>query len=109
MRKVLRRVAYMLRQRTFEKEIREEIEVHRAMLQDQLEARGLSPAAAGAESRRALGNATLARENARAVWIAPWLEGMWQDAVYAVRTFRRQPGLAWVPALHGARAGASAP
>jgi predicted permease len=60
-------------------ELAEEMEFHRAMLSD--------------EGRTAaMGNRTLARENARGVWIWPWLESLWQDAVYAVRTMRRQPG-----------------
>ena len=34
---------------------------------------------------------TLAREDARAVWIWPWLESLWQDAAYGFRTMRREP------------------
>jgi predicted permease len=40
---------------------------------------------------RELGNITLAREHARAVWIAPWLDALRQDLVYAARSLRRQP------------------
>jgi len=36
-------------------------------------------------------NLTLARENARGVWIAPWLEIFWKDLVYGTRMFVRQP------------------
>jgi predicted permease len=38
-----------------------------------------------------MGNVTLAREDARAQWIAPWLDGVWQDAGYALRMLRRAP------------------
>ena len=42
-------------------------------------------------SRRALGNMTLAREDAREVWIWPSLERLWQDVRYGVRGLRQQP------------------
>ena len=46
---------------------------------------------ASAASRRAMGNVTLAREDARAEWIAPWLESVWQDLRYGVRHLRAHP------------------
>ncbi|HEY3044844.1 MAG TPA: ABC transporter permease [Vicinamibacterales bacterium] len=42
-------------------------------------------------SRRALGNAALAREDARAVWIWRWLDDLWRDFAYAIRSLRRTP------------------
>ncbi len=53
--------------------------------------RGSSAPDAAAESRRLMGNLTLAREEARAAWISPWLESTWQDVLYALRMFRRAP------------------
>jgi len=91
MTRLFRRVRYLLRQRRLEAELAEELEAHRAMRQHDLEARGVPPADAEYASRRALGNVTLAREDARATWIAPWLESVWQDVGYAVRTLRRAP------------------
>ena len=38
-----------------------------------------------------MGNTTLAREDARAAWIAPWLESVWQDLRYGVRHLRAHP------------------
>jgi len=76
--KILRRLRYLLRQRQQERELAEEIEFHRRMSGDP----------------RAMGNITRAREEARAVWIWPWLQSVWQDAGYAIRNLRRQPGLA---------------
>jgi hypothetical protein len=37
------------------------------------------------------GNATLAREDARAVWLAPWIESVWQDVRIGARMMRRSP------------------
>jgi hypothetical protein len=52
--------------------------------QQELEARGLEPAEARFAAQRELGNVTRAREDARAVWIWPWLESVWQDTVYVL-------------------------
>ncbi len=91
MTRLLRRLHYLLHQRRLDAELAEEIEAHRAMRQQDLEARGLTREGANRASRRALGNVTLAREDARAAWIAPWLESVWQDAAYALRALRRAP------------------
>jgi predicted permease len=80
MTKLLRRFRYWLHHRQMEAELAEEMEYHRTML------------ASEGIARHAMGNATLAREDARAVWIWPWLESFWQDAAYALRAMRREPG-----------------
>jgi predicted permease len=75
--KLFRRVRYFLLQRQMERELREEIEFHRAQ----------------GRSAREMGNVTRALEDARAVWIAPWLQSIWQDVSYAVRGLRREASL----------------
>ena len=92
MTRLLRRLAYWARRRRLESELAEEIEFHRARAQASFLRDGLSAAEAAAASRRALGNDTLAREDARRVWVWPWLESLVQDVRYAVRTLRREPG-----------------
>src|SRR5258708_3784396 len=76
--KFLRRLRYLIHQNKMERDLAEEIEFHRQM--------NGNPGA--------MGNITRAREDARAVWLWPWLQSVWQDAVYAVRNLRRQPGFA---------------
>jgi putative ABC transport system permease protein len=83
--KLLRRIRYAMLNRRLEAELAEEIEAHRAMLEDRVGA---------AASRRAMGNVMLAREDARRMWLGSWLESVWQDAVYAVRIIRRKPAFA---------------
>jgi len=72
----------------------EEIEAHRAMLQADLESRGMPPADAAPASRRAMGNATLAREDARQVWVIGTADRLWRDARHGLRGLRREPSFA---------------
>jgi hypothetical protein len=94
MPQIVRRLWNVIRRRRLDADLGDEIEFHRAMKQQELEARGIESTEARFAAQRALGNVTLAQEEARAVWIWPWLEGVCQDAAYVVRTFRRQPGFA---------------
>src|SRR5690242_6478441 len=77
--KLLKRIRYWFRRGRMDTELAEEMEFHRAML------------AANGSASSVMGNATLAREDARAVWIWPWLESIGQDLVYGMRTMRREP------------------
>jgi predicted permease len=88
---LFRRFAYWRRRRQIETELAEELESHRAMAQARFERSGMSAVEAAYASRRALGNVTLAREDARGVWIWPWLESVGQDVGYAARALRRNP------------------
>jgi len=88
---LLHRLRTRFRNRRFDEDLRDELRFHEEMKRKELEASGIPADEARAAARRALGNATLMRENARRVWIAPWLESVWQDARYAVRSLARQP------------------
>ena len=88
---LLRRLWARLKYRDFDRDLAQELESHREMKQEELEASGVSPAEARSTASRALGNVTLMREEARGVWIGRWLETTWQDVRYAFSTFRRQP------------------
>ncbi|HET9359148.1 MAG TPA: ABC transporter permease [Vicinamibacterales bacterium] len=92
MGRLLRRLRYWLRQDNHEAALAEELEFHRAMKQQDLEADGLAPEHARFAAHRAMGNVTLAREDSRAQWIWPWLESVGQDTRIAVRALLRQPG-----------------
>jgi putative ABC transport system permease protein len=94
-----RRLRARLKYRHFERDLAREIETHRAMKQDELEADGVAPADARSSAVRALGNVTYMREEGRSVWIARWLEQAWQDVRYAARGLRRQPGFALASVL----------
>ena len=87
MGRLLRRILYLLRRDRHERELAEEMEYHRAMLAR----RSLDQ---GGRTGPAFGNATLAREDARAVWAGAWLDSVRQDLRYTARSLRRQPGFA---------------
>ena len=99
MRRILRRLVHLLRHRRMAAELAEEMEFHRALAQRELEESGLRPAAADHAARRAMGNETQAREAARAVWLAPWLQSVGQDMTYAMCGLRRDPFLALTATL----------
>jgi predicted permease len=80
--------------RSADADLAEELELHRELTQQRLEREQHTDSGAVHASRRTMGNTTLALEDARHVWIAPWVESVWQDAAYAVRTIRRSPAFA---------------
>ena len=71
-----RRLAYLLRRRAMEDELRREMESHRAMMDDP----------------RAFGNTLRLRDEARDAWGWRWLDDLAQDMRFAWRTLRRSPG-----------------
>jgi predicted permease len=77
-----RRLAYLFRRRRMEAELREEMEFHRSLT-----------------GSGAFGNATLAREDARAVWMWSSIERAWQDVRYGARSLARQPGFSLLAVL----------
>jgi putative ABC transport system permease protein len=87
----LRRLAYLLRKRRADADLAEEVELHRALKEEALRRRGLPDRDASAASRRALGNTTIALEDARGVWLGGWLTCLAQDARYGLRMLRRRP------------------
>jgi predicted permease len=98
MTSMLRRLRARIRYRHFTTELEQELDAHRAMLEEQARSAGASADEARYEAARQLGNTTLARESARGVWIAPWLESLWQDVRYGVRGLKANPAFT-VPAL----------
>jgi predicted permease len=88
----LRRLVARIRYRRFERDLAKEIEFHREMKEQALRSDGVSAEEARHRAMRELGNVMRMREAAREIWIAPWIESIWQDIRYAFRNLRRRPG-----------------
>lgn len=74
-----------------DRDLQREIELHLELEAEEHRADGDSAADARRAARRAFGNVTRTREEARAVWIAAWLQDALQDLRYATRGFVRTP------------------
>jgi predicted permease len=90
----VRRWRNRLRFRRFDEDIAEELAFHRTMKARELEARGLRAADLDRAVRRELGSTLAARDQARSVWVAPWLDGLRQDLRDALRSMARRRALA---------------
>lgn len=74
-----RRIYYLLNRRRLERELQNDIDIHREML---------SP-----EARKDFGNATLVREHSREAWGLGWFDRLAQDLRFGARLLRKSPGL----------------
>ncbi|WP_321472593.1 ABC transporter permease [uncultured Paludibaculum sp.] len=80
-------------------ELDEELDVHLAMLADEYVAGGMTPAEAARAARLALGGHDQIREAYRDQRGIPFLETLWQDLRYTVRTLRANPAFSAVVLL----------
>jgi putative ABC transport system permease protein len=98
-RVLVRKYLAIFRRRRDDDVLEEEIALHLRLLEERFRSRGLSAAEAGREARLAFGGVQQLREahfDERAV---PWLAEAAQDAAYAWRMLRRQPGFATAAVL----------
>src|SRR5580704_8750558 len=83
------------REQDLERELRTDLELEAAELQE----KGLSPEEAHYAARRAFGNATFIKEEVREMWGWTSLEQTAQDVRHAVRGMRKSPGFTIVATL----------
>ena len=90
-REWLRRLWGTFRKTPEDAEMEEELRLHVEMVADELQRRGLPPAAALRQARLQAGGVAQAMEQRRDQRGLPWLEDVIQDARFGARTMRRSP------------------
>src|SRR5579862_6543307 len=87
-----RRLRYWLNHGERQRLLLEEMEFHVESMAQELAAQGMSKRDARAAARRKFGNMTQKSEEARATWIARWLNDAAQDLKHSFRGMRRDAG-----------------
>ena len=89
MRRFLAKLTSLFRGPSAEAELSREIESHLGLLQEQFEARGMSPADARLAARLSYGGVEQAKELHREARSLPWVEHLARDLSYGARNLRR--------------------
>ncbi len=97
--RLFRRLRYWIQREKAAAELEEEIAQHRALAERDHNFAGLSVPDARRAAALRLGNTTLARESARAVWIWPAAEGIVKDIHYAWRSLLRNRSIVTISCI----------
>ena len=85
--RMLRKIIACVRSSALDRQLAEEIETHRSLLNDGLKKRSTE----GKDQRALMGNITLAEEESRDVWRFRYFDSVSQDVRHAVRGLLRTP------------------
>src|SRR5512144_1432402 len=86
-----RRAAMLFKREQFDRDLEEEMRLHRELREQQRVEAGLSPAKAHFETGRLFGNSLALREESRDMWGWNWLEHFVQDFRYTLRMLAKNP------------------
>jgi predicted permease len=94
-----RRLLMLLRRPQFDRDLAEEIRLHRDLREREQVELGLSPGEAHYAVQRRFGNDLLLREESRDMWGWNWIENLMRDARYSLRTLAKNPGFTAIAVL----------
>ncbi len=89
---IWRRVGMLAHRRRFERELEEEMRLHRELKEKELIADGVGSQEVRYAASRQFGNATYLRERGGEAWGWRWLEDLVQDVCFGLRMLRQNPG-----------------
>jgi predicted permease len=95
----LRRLRMAFHRDQLERDLEEEMRLHRELRRQQQLAKGLAPAAAYRAANRRFGNVTRIKEKSHMTWGWEGIESFFKDAAYGIRALLRSPGLTIVALL----------
>ncbi len=99
LRRLLAKLSNLVHRDRAERELSREVAAHLAILEDEYQRRGLSPADAGLAARRVYGGVEQAKELHRDARSVFWLEQCFQDLRHAWRSLSKSPGFVAVALL----------
>ncbi|MGJ5813416.1 ADOP family duplicated permease [Paludibaculum fermentans] len=99
MRRLWKRLQWLRHRKQFDTDLAEELEFHRQLKQEELQAAGLPEAESRYAAQHRMGNLALAAEDARGIWLWHSLETLWQDFTYGLRGLARHRGFTFTAVL----------
>jgi macrolide transport system ATP-binding/permease protein len=96
---IWRRAGMVVQRRKIDRELAEELRLHKELKERELRAQGVKAEEAGYMARRNLGNLTGIRETVYEMNSIAILDGLWRDLRYATRTLRKRPMFTFIVVL----------
>lgn len=94
LREIWRRFQMLARRQRFNRDLEDEMRLHRELRARELQNAGASPKDSRYAAQRRFGNTLQLRERSREMWGWKWLEDLFQDARFGLRMFAKRPGYA---------------